>query len=592
MKRLLSPLFLLLISVFTFNCQKELSAPGGQVPGGNIPAPAPITATVQGKVVDENSQPASGVSIKIGSKTATTDSRGYFRITNASLDKNASLVIAEKAGYFKALRSFQATTGANHISVKLVKKTLTGTVNSSAGGDVTLTNGAKVALPANAVVKAAGGAYSGTINVYAAYIDPSAVDISQTVPGSFMADDKDGKRVTLTSFGMLAVELESTSGEKLQIATDKTATLTAPIPSSALAAAPSSIPLWYIDEQTGIWKEEGMATKTGNTYSGSVKHFSFWNYDIGGNAINLSLTLKNVEAVPLVHVLVRITRIGSGWSSPAYGYTDSLGKVSGLVPSGELLKLDVLDDCSNSIFTQNVGPFSANTDLGVLTITSPTSSIVTIKGTALNCSGAIVTNGYAIVDYDGYPRYVSTNSSGQFSVSILRCAGSPTTCDITAVDNVGQQQATVTGVTIIAPITNAGNITACGTSSVQYINYTVDGTNYVLSSTVPGDSLSAFSFQQGATPFTTYFSGYNVGANKSVNLRFNSATQTAGTYPLTYIAAQNQSAGSPIAPSNIVLTSFPASAGGFYEGSFNGSYQDSVNVSLTHTISGTFRLRR
>jgi hypothetical protein len=592
MKRLLSPLFLLLISVFTFNCQKELSAPGGQNPGGNIPAPAPVTATVQGKVVDENNQPASGVSIKVGSKTATTDSRGYFRITNASLDKNASLVIAEKAGYFKALRSFQATMGANHISVKLIKKTLTGTVNSSAGGDVTLTNGAKVTLPANAVVKAAGGVYNGTINVYAAYIDPSATDIAQTVPGSFMADDKDGKRVTLTSFGMLAVELESTSGEKLQIATDKTATLTAPIPSSALAAAPSSIPLWYVDEQTGIWKEEGMATKTGNTYSGSVKHFSFWNYDIGGNAINLSLTLKDIEAAPLVHVLVRITRISSGWGGMAYGYTDSLGKVSGLVPSGELLKLDVLDDCNNSIFTQNVGPFSANTDLGVLTVTSPSSSIVTIKGTALNCSGAIVTNGYAIVDYDGYPRYVSTNSSGQFSVSILRCAGSPTTCDITAVDNVAQQQATVTGVTIIAPITTAGNITACGTSSAQYINYTLDGTNYVLSSTVPGDSLSAFSFQQGTTPFTTYFSGYNIGTNKSVNVRFNSATQVAGTYPIAYISAQNQLAMQPIAPSNVVLTSFPASAGGFYEGSFNGSYQDSANVSLTHTISGTFRLRK
>lgn len=591
MRRLLYPVLVVLIAVLAINCQREINFDGDEPPVVTVTPPAPITSTVQGIVTDENNQPASGVAIKVGSKTATTNSRGYFRIVNASLDKNASLVIAEKAGYFKALRSFQATSGANHIAMKLIKKTLAGTINSSAGGDVTLTNGAKITLPANAVVKAAGGSYSGTINVYAAYIDPTASDIAQAVPGSFMADDKTGKRVILTSYGMLAVELESAAGEKLQIAADKTATLTAPIPSSIAASAPATLPLWYVDEQTGLWKEEGTATKTGNTYSGSVKHFSFWNYDIGGAAINLSVTLKDVEAAPLVHVQVKITRL-TGWGGAAYGYTDSLGKVSGLVPSAELLKLDVLDNCGNSIYTQNIGPFTANTDLGVITVTSPTSSMLTIKGTVLNCAGVIVTNGYAIVDYDGYPRYVSTNSSGLFSLSVTRCAASPTTCDITVVDNVAQQQGTVTAVPIVVPITNAGNILACGTSAVQFFNYTLNGTNYALSSTVPQDSLIAYTSQQGSTPFYTQFYGLNIGANKSISLQFSSPAAAAGTYPITYMTAQNQNATAPIAPSNVIITSFPLSAGGFFEGSFSGSYKDSTNLSITHTVSGTFRLRR
>ena len=50
---------------------------------------------------------------------------------------------------------------------------------SAGGGAVTLSNGAKIVLPANGVVKAAGGAYSGTINVYAAYIDPTSSDIAR-----------------------------------------------------------------------------------------------------------------------------------------------------------------------------------------------------------------------------------------------------------------------------------------------------------------------------------------------------------------------------------------------------------------------------
>jgi hypothetical protein len=45
-----------------------------------------------------------------------------------------------------------------------------------------------------------------------------------------MADDKDAKRVFLTSYGMMAVELQSTAGERLQLKSGSTATLTSPIP--------------------------------------------------------------------------------------------------------------------------------------------------------------------------------------------------------------------------------------------------------------------------------------------------------------------------------------------------------------------------
>src|SRR6478735_167655 len=73
----------------------------------------PITADLQGNIYDENDQPAVGVNIKIGAKTATTNSEGYFRIEDAALDKSGSFITAEKAGYFRAYRSFCANTGTN-----------------------------------------------------------------------------------------------------------------------------------------------------------------------------------------------------------------------------------------------------------------------------------------------------------------------------------------------------------------------------------------------------------------------------------------------------------------------------------------------
>ncbi len=439
MRRIYSTLSLLFLSVLFFQCQRELGNIGGPDPITEIVTPEPIAAALQGNIFDEAGQPAAGVTVQVGSKTTTTNANGYFRINDASLDKKASLVTATKAGYFKAYRTFSATSGANQVEIKLIKKVLTGTINAGAGGEVSLGNGSKVALAVNSVVNAAtSAAYTGTVNVYAAYIDPASADINQTIPGSFMANDKDGNRVTLVSYGMMAVELESTVGEKLQIKSGSTATLTTAIPASVQASAPATIPLWSVDETTGLWKEEGSATKSGNVYVGDVKHFSFWNCDFGLPAITLSMTIKNSAGIPIVHAVVRIKRtVNNGMS---YGYTDSLGQVSGLVPKNEALILEVLDQCHTPLYSQNIGPFTANTNLGVITIANTGTSVVTIKGKLVGCSGVTVTNGYAIVRIGYVVHYASVNATGDFETTFTRCSTSPNTYSIIGVDNATQQQ--------------------------------------------------------------------------------------------------------------------------------------------------------
>src|SRR5437868_14310577 len=101
MKRIYFALFLLLISMLAFNCQKEFNKAGNGTTGIENNISEPIIAILQGNILDETGQPAGGVQIKAGSKTTTTNANGYFRIADASLDKNASLVTAEKPGYFK-----------------------------------------------------------------------------------------------------------------------------------------------------------------------------------------------------------------------------------------------------------------------------------------------------------------------------------------------------------------------------------------------------------------------------------------------------------------------------------------------------------
>jgi hypothetical protein len=551
--------------------------------GNNLSEPNPVTATVTGLIVNENDLPLAGASVKSGTNSATTDSRGYFTFKNIGLDKFTAMVNVNMNGYFTAYRNFSARAdGVHFVKIKLIRKTLTATVTAAAGGSINLANGSQVILqPASVIVKATGQPYTGTVNVYSAYIDPTAADISATVPGSFTGIDAANQRTILQSFGMLAVDLQGSAGEALQIAANKTAKLKFTIPASLTSNAPATIPLWSINETTGIWQEEKSATKNGSFYEGDVSHFSFWNCDAPTYTIKFQMTLKTPAGAPLKNTQVRITRLNGRGSS--YGYTDSLGWVGGIVPQNESLKLEVITRCNDISYSQNIGPYTADVNLGDITITPDVITTVTITGTVNNCAGQPVTNGYVQAYFD-YTAYNAPITNGQFNLTFTRCSNSNANVSITATDNAANQQSTATPYNVSSGTVNTGAIAACGTSTLQFIDYTLDGTAYSFSSSNNTDSITASGLQ-----------GLRVNGNKKTfqtNLRISiaSTANAIGTFPLTaLIINQYSDSVTLVAPFNINVTQF-GTAGQFIEGIGSGSFKDFSNV--THTLAFTFRARR
>jgi hypothetical protein len=158
------------------------------------------------------------------------------------------------------------------------------------------------------------------------------------------------------------------------------------------------------------------------------------------------------------------------------------------------------------------------------------------------------------------------------------------------VDNGSQQQGNASTINISVPQTNAGTLTACGTSTEQFIDYTLDGVNYSISTTVTGDSLTAFTRADSVQGYYSYFDGLQIGGPNNITIRFKHANLLTGTYPVNELTVQGYQNTTIVTPFNIVLTKFPAAAGQFYEGSFTGSFKDTNNV--THNLNGTFKLRR
>ena len=425
-----------------------------------------VTATITGTVIDENNKPVAGATVSSGTYAATTDAMGNFIIKDANISKANGNVSVVKQGYFKGIRSFVTVAGKNnYIKIQLIKQIVTGTVTASSGGVVNTLDGASITFPANAFVTQSGAAFSGTVFVYAYWIDPTANNLPLIMPGDLRGVDSSNGEYILKSYGMLGAELKDNAGNILKIATGKTATVSFPIPSSLLATAPQSIPLWHFDETVARWKQEGTATKSGNNYIGQVDKFSFWNCDIPGNLINLDLRLVNsANNLPLANTMVKITSLSTNTS--AYGYTNDSGFVSGPVPKNQALKMDVIAGtaCATNtvIYTQNIGPYTANTSLGNVSVTVPVNQTINFTATLVNCSNQPVTNGYiSLILSNGNSTIAYTNASGAINISLPYCGGS-TSYTYTGVDlSNGNYSAIATG-TATGNNVNLGTLTACG----------------------------------------------------------------------------------------------------------------------------------
>jgi hypothetical protein len=474
---------LLLIAIITIvsSCKKNevTTTPDPIVPFENAKT---ITTVVAGKVTAQDGTALNNVEITIGTSTTVTDADGNFIIPKATLSEKAGLIKATKAGYFGGSRTILAKEKVvNNVVIQLIKKTISGNFTNASGGTITIATGGSVMFPANAVVTKSGAAYSGTVKVSAYFLDPTSSNCYKEMPGDLRGINTSNNEQILTSYGMMAVELNGSNGEPLQLATGKNATITFPIAAATQSAAPTTIPLWFFDETKGMWVEQGTATKTGNTYVGTVSHFTWWNCDWGGGPLTYTATFVDQNGNPLSNYHVFFIT-SNGWGGGGgHGWTASDGSLTGYIPANTSIIIKVEGYCGNTpttIYTANVGPFTQNTNAGTISVTLPSSNnIISIKGTVVDCSNNPVANGYAIIKFNN--NYYYTNVlNGLFNRTIVYCSTTPTgtaTIDVfdlsTLKKNTTSSALNITG----SGVFNVGQVAACGVqTAVRYTANFVD----------------------------------------------------------------------------------------------------------------------
>jgi len=543
-----------------------------------------ISTSVAGQVVDVNNAAISDATVSFGTETTTTDANGIFKFENVNVLENRAFVKVEKAGYFHGSRTFFAYANQlSNVKISLLEKTIQGTVGTS-GGTVTTLEGVKLEFPANAVADANGNPYTGTVQVAAQYIDPTADNLSSIMPGDLRGITTDNVEEGLTSYGMVAVELLGSGGELLNVADGKTVQLTMPVGSTQTSSAPAEIPLWYFDETNGVWKEEGKATLQGNEYVGEVSHFTYWNCDINWDLIYLDGSVL-LEGVSLEGAYVCLTFDNNGWESTACDVTNSAGIFSGQVPTNTTFTLNVypgsFNNCGDAIHTQQVGPFTADVTLDVINIdpTTVTDNSITITGTLVDCDNNPVTNGYAKIKL-GWAEYYAYTSDGTIDYTFTHC-GTATDVEISAVDLDDFTQGDAVSYTVASTI-DIGEVQAC-ISLAEYIIYEFEGITYTLTEYISiSDSLGQGSGEQ-------FISGQD---NNQAYFSLQSSGGGVGTFGNSYLYIS----GNPTNPNgangndiSVTFTQYSGTIGETCEGTFTGNV---TTGSGTSTVTGSFKTIR
>jgi len=178
-----------------------------------------VVATLYGEVFDESGSPVSNASVTLDGNNTTTDDRGRFVFNDITMNQLGTFVLINKNGFFTgSKRFFPDNSSINYVRIPLLDRTNIGNFLADAGATISSPEGISIDFPANSIIDGNGNLYQGTVEVAARWIDPTADNLEEIMPGSLQGLMPGGaqeignelEEVALASFGMMAVELERT----------------------------------------------------------------------------------------------------------------------------------------------------------------------------------------------------------------------------------------------------------------------------------------------------------------------------------------------------------------------------------------------
>jgi hypothetical protein len=286
-----------------------LSGCGGGGSGDDVGPPPPLqTAALAVTVIDTQGRFVDGATLSVASTGASATTATNERATvNVPVDSEQLLRVT-KAGFAEQVQLVTVGSGGAALTAMLVAREPAVTIAAiENGGSASGKHGIKVEFPPGALVNAQGQPVSGTIEMLMTPLDTSTSDVA-AFPGAFEGTASGVPRSPILTFGTAEL-VPQQNGQKLQLASGKTAVVELPLYATALQDGTpirigDSIALWSLDTTSGLWRQELQGTvieqpasPTGRAVRATIGHFSWWNLDAFAQRATVNLTVAAPSGV-------------------------------------------------------------------------------------------------------------------------------------------------------------------------------------------------------------------------------------------------------------------------------------------------------
>ncbi len=442
-----------------------------------------------GTITDIDGNLLENVQITIENTVTMTDRNGVFILNDVPVFENFAYIQAKKDGFIDGSRVVTPKTeGANKIEIVLFKNEVTDTLSSGLVTEVSLPNGMNITFSGK-YVTADGSPYIGDIDVVMHYVSPNRITTFTQMPGSLFAQNAANEARMLETYGMVSVNLFSPSGEVLNIDENFPAEIEFPIDfsQSSSGSLPDTIPLWHFDQENGYWKEDGQATRSGDKYVGEVTHFSWWNIDIPFEGVELCFNIAPTNAAQDAPFYVVIQRVFN--NDYIYtGYVTSNQIECGLIPENEEIILSVYAGVGSEVcdplllHQETLGGYTA--DASVTISFADQFTLTPITGTATNCNGNPITNGYIFINASN----TFSITDGNVDIAVQTCPNVTETYAVQIYDFDTNQWVIVENITMDGNAVNIGTVSTCQDTGGIYNG------DIFLATQAEVDSFGAFNF--------------------------------------------------------------------------------------------------
>ena len=278
------------IAMLTVVALSACGGGGGDGDGGTEPAPGQAAA-VTVKVVDVLGFAKAGASVSVVNGTSTGGVTGADGQTRIDLPPDQDVLIeVALAGHTQQFRPLRVGAGQSaFLQATLLARAPALTLpDAAAGGTLVGKNASRLTLPPGALVDAQSGApVTGAVQVEMTPVNTNSHEIA-AFPGSMraIAGTTEGQLLTYGPVEYIFTQ----GGRRLQLAPGQSAVIEMPLHATLdIDGTPlevgESMPVWSLNETTGVWLQEGMGTvvasasNTGLALRATVSHFSWWNPD-------------------------------------------------------------------------------------------------------------------------------------------------------------------------------------------------------------------------------------------------------------------------------------------------------------------------